>query len=117
MAKELEASKGKNVLNDADERKKFKSSLAIVTSYFQQIDDLKEGASDTIASLSSEYGLDKKTIRKLAATMYKQNYGTLHEENRYFEILYETVIEGKLREGGNPLDVVAKQAQPDDDAE
>jgi hypothetical protein len=104
--KEVEASKGKNILNNAEERKKFKSALATATQYFQQIDDLKEGVSETIADLSGEYGLEKKVIRKLVTTMYKHNYGSLQEENRHFEILYETVIEGKLRDdkSADPLE-------------
>ena len=112
--KEKQASKGKNVLNNPEERKRFKSALSTVTHYFQQADDAKEGASETIADLSAEYGLDKKTVRKLASTMYKHNYGSLQEENRHFEILYETVIEGKLRD--DPVDEMLDDLEPDDDA-
>ena len=109
-----QATKGKFALNNPEERKRLKSALATVTHYFQQADDAKEGASETIADLSTEYGLDKKTIRKLASTMYKHNYGTLQEENRHFEILYETVIEGKLRD--DPVDEMLDDLEPDDDA-
>lgn len=105
FAKKEKESKG-NILADPDVRKKFKSALATVTHYFQQIDDHKEGMSETIAALSSEYGLDKKTVRKLASTMYKHNYGSLQEENRHFETLYELIIEGQLRDdsASDPLD-------------
>lgn len=89
--------KGANALNSVEERKKFKTALATITHYFQQVDDLKEGEKETIADLSAQYGLDKKTIRKMAVTMYKSNYGSLLEENRAFEALYEQVCEGKLR--------------------
>lgn len=105
--KQPKESKG-NILADPEMRKKFKSALATVTHYFQQADDAKEGAKETVADLSVEYGLDKKLIRKLAVTMYKHNYGSLQEENHHFEVLYETVVEGKLRDpdniGGDPLD-------------
>lgn len=100
-------SKG-NIMADPEIRKKFKSALATVTHYFQQADDAKEGAKETVADLSAEFGVDKKLIRKLAIVMYKHNYGSLQEENRHFEVLYETVIEGKLRDAdavaGDPLD-------------
>lgn len=105
-----------NVLADPEIRKKFKSALAMVTQYFQQADDIKEGVKETIAALSDEYGLDKKTIRRLATTMYKHNYGSLQEENRHFEILYETVIEGRLRDpdqvgdAADPLDRAIDEA-------
>lgn len=90
--------KGANALNSPEERKRFKSSLATVTEYFRQSDDAKEGVTETIAALSGEYGLDKKTIRRMATTMYKHSYATLLEENRHFEQLYEQVVEGQLRD-------------------
>jgi hypothetical protein len=99
-----------NILADPEIRKKFKSALATVTHYHQQIDDLKEGMKESVADIAAEYGVDKKLVRKIAATMYKHNYGSMLEENRHFETLYETVIEGKLRDpddvGGHndPLD-------------
>lgn len=113
--KELEASKGKNILNDPDERKKFKSSLSAITHQFQLIDDQKESIKEQVAELSAMYGLDKKIIRKLAATMYKHSYTDVLEENRHFEILYETVIEGRLRDANDPLDDDGSDWEPDDD--
>lgn len=111
--KQPKESKG-NILADPEIRKKFKSALATVTHYFQQADDAREGAKETVADLAAEYGVDKKLVRKLAVTMYKHNYGSLQEENRHFEVMYETVIEGRLRDpddvGGDPLD------KPDDQA-
>lgn len=98
-----EATRGKNILNSDEARKEFKGRLAAVTHYFRTIDDARDGLKDTIADLSTEFGLDKKLIRKIATTMYKQSYTTVHEENRHFEILYEMVIEGKLREAFVPL--------------
>lgn len=108
FAKKEKESKG-NVLADPEVRKKFKSALAIVTNYLQQIDDIKEGMTETIAELSSEYGLDKKTVKKIASTMYNHNYGSLQEENRHFETLYELIVEGQLRDpdgniNSDPLD-------------
>lgn len=111
MVKEAREDK-KTTLADPEQRKKFKSALATVTHYYEQIDRLKDGEKDTIAELSSEYGLDKKIVRKLAKTLYKHNYSSLLEENRSFEILYETCVEGKLRDpddlsdlsSGDPLD-------------
>jgi hypothetical protein len=92
------ATKGTNSLNSPDERKKFKTSLALITEMLQNIDDVKEGMTESIGALSAEYGLDKKTIRKMATTMYNHSYSTLLEENRHFEQLYEQVCEGKLRD-------------------
>lgn len=103
-----QANKGVNILNNPEERKKFKTALATVTHYLQQIDDTKEGMKETIEALSADYGLDKKVIRKLANTMYKHNYGSLQEENNHFAILYETIVEGKLRDDGGVTDPLDK---------
>lgn len=106
FAKKEKESKG-NVLADPEIRKKFKSGLATVTHYMQQIDDIKDGMGESVAALASEYGLDKKTVNKLAKTMYNCNYGSLQEENRHFETLYELIIEGQLRDPDavkDPLD-------------
>lgn len=110
--KDIQASKGANILNDEAERKKFKSALSAVTHQFQLIDDQKESIKENVAELSDLYGLDKKTVRKIATTMYKHNYADVLEENRHFEELYETVIEGKLRDAADPLD---DDLEPDDD--
>lgn len=111
--KDNQANKGKNILNSPEERKKFKSALATITHYFRQVDDANEGAKETIADLSAEYGLDKKVIRKMAKTMYNHNYGSMQEENRHFESLYEIIIEGKLRE--DPVDdMIVDASSPDE---
>jgi ribosome-binding protein aMBF1 (putative translation factor) len=95
-------SKG-NILNDPEQRKKFKSALSTVTHYLQQIDDQREGMKETVAELSAEYGVDKKIINKLAKTMFNHDYGTRLEEEQHFQILYETVIEGRARDTSDVL--------------
>ena len=112
-----QATKGKNALNDPTERKKFKSSLATITHYFQMIEDQKEGITETISDLSAEYGLDKKLIRKLATTMFKHNQSSLQEENRHFESLYEILIEGKLRDDKDPIDAALDELADAEDAD
>lgn len=99
-----EAERGVNILNSPDERKKFKSALATLTHYFQQIDDAKESIKESVDDISKQYGVEKKQVRKLAAVMFKHNYETIQEENKHFEALYELLVEGKLRDDGDPLD-------------
>lgn len=96
--------KGQNVLADPEERKKLKQALATVTHHFQLIDDQKEAIKEVIEEIADTYSIDKKFVRKLANVMYKHNYASLQEENRHFEILYETLVEGKLSDFGDPLD-------------
>ena len=106
MAKK-EAEKGGNILNNPQERQKFKSALSAVTHYYQIIDQQKEAIKENVVELSQMYGLDKKLIRKLITTMYKHNYASIQEENEHFAALYEIIIEGKLSQVRDPLDEVA----------
>lgn len=102
------ANKGTNVLNNAEERKKFKTMLAVLTAHMRDIDVHRESIKETVEDMAADYGLEKKIINKLAKTMYKHNYGSLQEENNHFAILYETIVEGKLRDdstdASDPLD-------------
>lgn len=104
------ATKGVNILNNAEERKKFKTMLAVLTAHMRDIDVHRESIKETVEGMAADYGLDKKVINKLAKTMYKHNYGSLQEENNHFAILYETIVEGKLRDdstdSSDPLDQV-----------
>lgn len=84
------------VVNDTDERKKFKTVLVAITKHMQSIEDAREAIKEAVADASGTTGIDKKQIKKLAATMFKHNYASLQEENRHFELLYETLVEGRL---------------------
>jgi len=90
--------RGKNILMDQEERAKLKARIAEITHYFRNIDDLRDGLKESIASISDASGLDKKIVRKMASTMYRANYDTLQEETRNFEEMYESIVEGKLRD-------------------
>jgi hypothetical protein len=105
MAKEKEKDSGKN-LNDPQTRQAFKSSLAAITYDFDAIDKLKETIKEDVSSISQQYGIDKKLVRKLAVTMYKHNYSTIQEENEHFAAMYETIIEGRVGTISDPLDRV-----------
>lgn len=90
--------RGKSVLVDEETRKKLKTRLAEATHYLRSIDDYRSGLKDAIASISDDFSIDKKLIRKMTNTMYRTNYDSLIEENRDFEAMYEAVVEGKLRD-------------------
>lgn len=107
--------KGANILNNPEERKKFKTMLAVLTKHMADIDIHKQSIKETVEGMAADYGLEKKVINKLAKTMYNSNYGSLQEENRHFETLYELLVEGKLRsddDGGvvDPLDAAIDDA-------
>lgn len=85
-----------NILTNPDELKKFKSVLVSITHYLQIIDDQKEAIKETVEEAATIYSIDKRIIRKLANTMYKHNYADIQEENKHFELLYETLVGGRL---------------------
>ena len=113
-AKKQPQTQSKSKLNDPVERKRFKTGLATVTHHFQAIDNEKEAIKEVIEELAEQAGLDKKTVRKLAVTMYKHNYASLQEENQHFSLLYETIIEGRLTAVADPLDRKGKDEDADD---
>jgi hypothetical protein len=92
------------ILAKPEELKKLKSRIVAITEYLQQIDDLKEGIKETIEEIHGDTGLDKKQIRKLATTMYKNNFSSLQEENEMFEFLYDIIANGRKIRTTDPLD-------------
>lgn len=113
--KEKAEKENKNVLADPEMRKKFKQMLVVITEHMSIIDTHKESIKETVAETAANYGIEKKHVKKMASTMYKANYGSLLEENRHFETLYEVVIEGKLRDPDSSL--VPDPLDAEDDAE
>lgn len=92
------------VINNPEERRKFKTTLATVTHHMQMIDDQKEAIKETVTDLSANTGIDKKLIRKLANTMYKHDYASRTEEEEHFQLLYETLINSKVTDTVTPED-------------
>lgn len=80
--------------NPAD-RQKLKMAIGEITNCFLRIDAERDAMKEIIAEASSKYGVDKKMIRKIASTMYKHNYADVQAENEEFEILYESIVEGR----------------------
>jgi hypothetical protein len=85
-----------NIISNPADRASFKQVLVTITHYMQIMDDQREGIKDTIAEAKATYGIDPKHIRKLAKTMFKQNFADVHEENEHFEFLYEAIVGGRL---------------------
>jgi len=85
-------------LADEETRKLFKSRLSELTHYHREAADIKDGLREAVAAVAKEYGVDKKTVAKMAKTMYASNYASQLEEQRQFEQLYETIVENRLRD-------------------
>lgn len=79
-------------LQEAD-KKVFKAALDILSEHFTTIEDEREMIKETIAELSDQFSLDKKTIRKIARTYHKQNFIDERKSFSDFEDLYEQIID------------------------
>lgn len=84
-----------NSLPNAAERIKLKQNLVEMTKLMQMSDDNRKALKDIADAAQEAFGIKKKFVMKLAKTMYKHNYADLQSENEHFEILYESLVEGK----------------------
>jgi hemerythrin-like domain-containing protein len=76
-----------------DDKDKLKSMLIEMTHRLERIEQEKD-AKDEIANIAvALFGLKKKHLNRLAATMYKRNFKDLQDENTAFEFLYEALME------------------------
>lgn len=78
------------------DRQKMKQMLAEMTHCLQRADDEKESMKEIAEDVHKQFDVPKKIVNKLARTMYKHNYADLQAENEDFELLYETLVEGKI---------------------
>lgn len=77
------------------DRKKIKEMLGEICKCMQRIDDERSAKKDIVDEISQQFKLPKKLINKLASTMHKRSYEDVQAENEDFEIIYESVVEGK----------------------
>jgi hypothetical protein len=83
------------VPSDPNERQKLKQMLAEMTHCLQRADGEKDQMKEICEEAYSTFNIAKKTINKLARTMYKHSYADLQAENEDFEFLYEALVLGK----------------------
>lgn len=81
-----------------EDRQKLKMAIGEATNCMLRIDSERGAMKEIIDVAAEQFELDKKLIRKIATTMYKHNYEDVIEENREFETLYETLVEGRRGE-------------------
>lgn len=84
------------VPSDPNDRKKLKTMLAEMTHCLQRADSEREAMKEIANEAAEQFDIPKKIVNKLARTMYKRNYADLAAENADFELLYESLVEGKV---------------------
>ena len=82
------------VPSDPADRQKFKAMLSEMTHCLSRADSEKEQMKEICEEAFDQFGIAKKTINKLAKTMYKHSYADLQSENEDFEFLYEALVLG-----------------------
>jgi ribosomal protein L23 len=81
------------------DRQKLKSMLTEMTHCLARMDAEKDAKKDIADAIKEKFELKPSLVNKLARTMYKRDYADLQSENEDFEILYETLVEGKKTTG------------------
>lgn len=81
--------------SNPNDRQKLKMAIGEMTNCLLRIDSERDAMKEIIAEASKQYGVEKKMLRKIATTMYRHNYADVQQENEEFEILYETLVEGR----------------------
>lgn len=84
--------------SNPNDRQKLKMAIGEITNCLLRMDSEREAMKEIISEANSKYDVDKKMIRKIATTMYKHNYSDVQAENEEFELLYESLVEGRKDE-------------------
>lgn len=85
--------------SNPNDRQKLKMAIGEMTNCLLRIDSERDAMKEIIADAANKYGVEKKMLRKIATTMYKHNYADVQQENEEFELLYETLVEGRKEDG------------------
>lgn len=84
-----------DVPTDPNARSQLKTMIVEITNCLSKIDGERQQIKEIVDDAAEKFDLKSKHIRKMATTMYKRDYANVVAENRHFEDLYETVVEGK----------------------
>jgi len=84
-----------SVTSNPEERKALKMMIVEMTNSLERIQSEKEHMKDIAEAAEEKFMIKKKFVTKMARTMFAHSYADLQSENESFEILYESVIEGK----------------------
>lgn len=87
-----QATKGVNILQSPEERKKFKKSVEDIAAQMQLIADRRETIKEMISELSDMYGVKTARIREWANYVFKGNFAEQQEQieqsNELFDIIF-----------------------------
>jgi len=79
------------ISNPADQVK-IKKMLSEISDSFTRIEAERDLIKETIETLSDDFDIEKKILRKMARIFHKQNYSTVEAEQEELALLYESVV-------------------------
>lgn len=86
------------MIQSPEDRKKIRNALQEVSNSYTRVEAERDLIKDIIKTISEDFDLPKKTVRKMAKVYHKQNFNQEREEFSDFEAMYEEVL-------GTPVDV------------
>tara|TARA_X000000950_G_C13730156_1_gene583921 strand:+ start:413 stop:694 length:282 start_codon:yes stop_codon:yes gene_type:complete len=89
---------------DKNREVKIKGAVTEIANSLLRIDAERDLIKEIIDKIAKEEEINKKTLRKLGRTYYKQNYGEEQQSFDEFSDLYESVFETTST---NPLEEAA----------
>lgn len=78
-----------------NERDQLKAMLSEATHCMSRIEAEREQIKEILKAAEEKTGIKTKQLRKVATTMFKQNYADVRAEHDHFEFLYESLVEGR----------------------
>jgi len=79
-------------ISSETDRSKIKKMLAEISNSYYRIAAEKDLIKETIADLSKEFDIPKRTLNKMARIYHKQSYSQEQQEFEEFEELYESIV-------------------------
>lgn len=80
------------MINNPVDRKKIRDALQEVSNSYTRIEAERDLIKNVVGDLSDQFGLDKRTLRKMARTYHKQNFADERQAFDEFEELYESLL-------------------------
>jgi len=74
-----------------EDRKRLMGGIDEIINCLAQMNSQREAKKEIIEHLYEEFGIDKKLLNKVAATLFKDNFQQVAAENEDFELLVETL--------------------------
>lgn len=87
------------MISSPADRKKIKTMISEISDSYTRIAAERDLVKETIAEMSKEFELPKKTLNKMAKTYYKQSFLKEQQDQEDFELLYTNIVDNQTAAG------------------